>query len=89
MVTTKDCDSVGESHFECDEESDSLDRVVATIDVVTHEEVVCVGRLSTNFEKLAQIVELSVDIATNRHWCTYLLNVGLIYQNFFRLNSSI
>ena len=89
VVTAKDSDSVGVAHLECDEKSDSLDRVVATIDVVTHEEVVGVGRLTSNLEKLAQIVELTMDVTADRHWCTHLLHVGLIDQNFFRLNSRI
>ena len=53
VVAAEDGDSVGVAHLEGDEESDCLDRVVATIDVVAHEEVVGVGRLSSNFEELS------------------------------------
>ena len=75
MVTAEDGDSVGEAHFEGDEKSDGLDRVVTTIDVVTHEEVVGVGRLATNLEQLAQIVELTVDITADGHGRAHLLHV--------------
>ena len=50
MVSSKDSKSILKADLESDEESDSLDGVVATIDVVTHEEVVGVGRLTTNLK---------------------------------------
>ena len=42
MVSAEDSDTVPETQLECYEEGDSLDRVIASIDVVAHEEVVCV-----------------------------------------------
>ena len=87
VVATEDGDSVGVAHLEGDEKSDSLDRVVATIDVVTHEEIIGVGRLATNLEEFAQIVELTVNVTADGHWCTHLLHVGLVDQDFFSLCS--
>ena len=87
VVAAEDGDSVGVAHLEGDEESDSLDRVVATIDVVAHEEVVGVGRLASDLEQFAQIVELAVNVTADCHWCTHLLHVRLIDENFLSLRS--
>lgn len=86
MVATQNGDSVLEAHFESYKQSDSLYTVVAAIDVITHEEVVCVWRLTSNFEKLTQVMELTVNITTYGDWRTHLLHVWLIDQDFFCLN---
>ena len=75
VVTTKDCNSVGEADLEGNKERHSLHTVVATIYVVTHEEVVGVGRLTTNLKELAQVVELSVDITADSDRSANLLHV--------------
>lgn len=75
VVTSENSDSVLEAHLKGDEEGDGLDRVVAAIDVVTHEEVVGVGGLATNLEQLTQVVELTVDVTANRHGGAHFLHV--------------
>ena len=75
VVTPEDRDSVLEAHFEGHEQRHCLDRVIATIDVVAHEKIVRVGRLTTDLEQFAKIVELSMDITANGHWCAYLLHI--------------
>ena len=87
MVTSQNGDSVLKADFKGHQEGYSLNRVVATIDVVTHEEVVSVRGLSSDLEQLAQVVELSVDVTADGHWGAHLLHVRLVYQNFFRLQS--
>ena len=87
VVTSQNGDSVLEADLKGHQEGYSLNRVVATIDVVTHEEVVSVRGLSSDLEQLAQVVELSVDVTADGHWGAHLLHVRLIYQNFFRLQS--
>lgn len=67
MIASQNCEPLWEPHLECDKESDSLDRVVSTIDVVAHEEVVGLRWLATDLEELAEIVELAVDVTTNGH----------------------
>ena len=78
MITSKNGDTVLEAHLKGDQERDSLDRVVASVDVVTHEQVVGVRGLSSNLEKLAQIVELTVNVTADGHWGTDLLHVRLV-----------
>ena len=75
MVSSEDSDSVLEAHLKGDKQSDGLDGVVAAINVVTHEQIVGVRGLATNLEKLAQIVELTVDITTDSHGGAHLLHV--------------
>jgi hypothetical protein len=50
-----------------EEERDALDGVVAAVDIVAEEEVVCVGDLSPDLKQLHQVVELPVDVAADRH----------------------
>jgi hypothetical protein len=42
--------------LERDEERDGFDRVVAAVDIVTHEKVVCVRRVPTDPEQFRQVV---------------------------------
>ena len=56
VVAAQDRDAVAVPHLERDEERHRLDRVVAAVDVVAHEEVVGVGRVATDAEQLGQVV---------------------------------
>ena len=85
MITSENGDAILEAHLKGDQERDCLDRVVASIDVVTHEQVVGVRGLPSNLEELAQIMELSMDVTTDGHWGAHLLHVRLVNQDFFSL----
>ena len=85
VIATENGDSLGVAHLQGNEQSDSLNRVIAAIDVVTHEKVVCARWLASNFEKLPQIVELAVDITANGHRRFNNGNIGLLNQNLFGL----
>jgi len=78
VVTSENCYSILEAYLKGNQKSDGLDRVVPSVYVIAHEEVVGVGGLSTNLEQLTQVVELAMDITANGDWSTYLLHVGLI-----------
>ena len=56
VVAAQDGDPVAIAHLERHEQGDCLDRVVATIDVVAHEEVVGIRRVSSYPEKLREVV---------------------------------
>ena len=85
VVTSEDSESVLEADLESDEESDSLDGVVATINIIAHEQVVGVGRVATNLEEFSQVVELTVDVTTDSHGGAHLLHVRLVDQDLFSL----
>ena len=44
---------------------DRFDTVVASVNIVAHEEIICVRALSTYLEKFHQVIELTMDIATD------------------------
>ena len=87
VITSQDGDSVLEADLKGHQEGYSLNRVVATIDVISHEEIVSVGRAATDLEELAQVVELTMDITTNCYRGTNFLHIRFVYQNFFGLYS--
>lgn len=68
MISSEDGESLRISDFQRNKESHGLDGVISTIDVVSHEEVVGFGRLTTDFEEFTQVVELTVDVTTYRNW---------------------
>ena len=85
VISTKDSDALLEAHLEANEEGDGLDGVVATINVVAHEEIVCVWRVASNLEQFHQVVELAVHVSAHGHGASYWLHVVLRLQYFFRL----
>jgi hypothetical protein len=51
VVPPQDGDSISISQLERDEQGDGLDRVVPSIDIISHEEVICIGRVSADPEE--------------------------------------
>ena len=82
VVSSKDGDSVSKTDLKCDKESHSLNRVVSSIDIVTHEQVVGLWRASSNLEKFSQVMELSVDVSTDCDWSLNWLHIWLVNQDF-------
>ena len=78
MVSSEDSDSAWVSHLKGDQKSNSLDWVVASINVISHEEIVVVWQLSSNLEEFFQIIELSMDISANGHWGPNWLHIAFI-----------
>merc|ERR1719234_972014 len=85
VVAPKNCDSLPESYFQSHQQSYRFDTVVASVDIVAHEEVICVRRLATNTEKLHKVVELTMYVATYSHRTFHLLDVALLAQNLLCL----
>jgi hypothetical protein len=56
VVSAKDCYAVSVAQFESNKQRHCFDRVIAAIDVVAHEEIVGVWRVSSNAEELGEIV---------------------------------
>lgn len=70
------------SDLESNKESDSLDGKVSSVNVITHEKVVCVWVGSTNLEQFHQIVELTVNITAYCDRALYWLDIRLVLKNF-------
>ena len=87
MVTAENGNAFLKAYFEADKKCYCLHRVISTIDVITHEEVIRIGRAATDFEELHKIVELAVDIAADSDWAPNRLHIDLILKNFFSLHT--
>jgi len=85
VIATENSETILITHFQSDKQGDGLHWVVATVNVISHEEVVGVWGLAANFEQFTQVVELSVNVATNGHWCFHLRHIWLVDKDFFSL----
>lgn len=65
-----------------EQDADRLEGLLATVNVVTKENVIRLGRKATVFEKAKQIVVLSMDVTTN-------LDGGLKFQKHWLANQQI
>lgn len=89
VITTEDGDAVLIADLEGNEQGHSLDRVVTTINVVSHEQVVGVRRIASDAEQLHQVVKLTVNITTDGDRATDRLDVGLLHQDLASLYNFI
>jgi len=88
MVPPQNSDPGRVTDFEGNEEAHSLNRVEASIHVISHEQVVGLGQIPANPEELNQIMELAVHVPAHRHRAAHRLHIGLIYKYFLRLSST-
>lgn len=56
VVASEDGDAVAVAQFEGNKEGDGFNGVIPPVDIVTHEEVVGVGRVTANAEELREVV---------------------------------
>jgi hypothetical protein len=85
VISSKNSNTMTEPNFQGHKQSYGLEGIVATIHVITHKKVVSLWTSSSNTKKLRQIVELSMDITTNRYWSSNRLHIRLLPQDFLRL----
>jgi len=81
VVSSQDGDPGAEPDLEGDKERDSLHAVVASVHVVSHEQVVGVRRLSSDPEQLHQVVELSMNVSAHGHRTFHGLDIALFGQD--------
>jgi hypothetical protein len=67
MIASENGHSVLKSHFQRHQERHCLNRVVASINVVAHKEIVCLWDSTADSEELHQVQKLAVDVATDCH----------------------
>lgn len=83
MISSDKSDSLGVSHLEGQQEQERLDRVVASIDEIAHEQVVGVGALASHLEELHQVVELSVNVTADSDWGFDVLHIRFFDKDLF------
>ena len=88
VVTSQNGDSVLEAHLQAHQQRHCLHAVVATIDIVAHEQVVCIRRTSTNLKQFHQVVELAMNVTTDGDWALDGLDIHFSVQDFFSLKES-
>ena len=62
VVASGEVDTFGVPDFECHKQGDGLNGVVASIDEISHEEVVGEGHISADREEFDKIMQLPMDI---------------------------
>ena len=65
VVSAQQPKGVGVVYLQRPEIQNTFDTEVAAVDVVTKEEVPCLGWVATNFKELHEIVVLTVDVAAD------------------------
>jgi hypothetical protein len=72
-------------YLQCNEKSDCLDRIVATIDIITHKQVISIGWASSYPKELHQVVKLAMNVSAYCHRTLYFLHIWFLRQNFLCL----
>jgi len=85
MVSSKNGDSFSESDFEGHEQRHCFYRVITSVDVITHEQVICIWRFASDFKELHKIMELSVNISANCDRTFDWLHIAFLRQDFLGL----
>lgn len=81
MITTQNCDSILEAEFERDQKGNRLYRVVTSIHIVAHEEVVSGGRSTPNSEQLHKIMKLTVNVTADGNRAANGLHIRFLHED--------
>lgn len=81
MVAPEDGESFFVAHLDAEQQADCLEGIVAAVDVISQEEVVAVGDVSTDAEEFHQVVELTVDVAADVNRGSNIDHVGLLRED--------
>ena len=65
VVSTKKRNAVRVDDLQRKQEQKGFNAVVASVDIIAHEEVVRIGTVASDKEQLLQVVELAVDVSTD------------------------
>jgi len=83
MVTSENGQSISIPHFQSNQQSHCFNRIVSSVNIVTHEQIVSIRGSSTNSEEFFQVMELSMDVTTDSDWCSHLLHITFVNEYFF------
>ena len=65
MVSSENRESISEANLQTNQQRHCLHRVISSVHIVAHEQIVCLRRLAANTEEFLQVVELSVDVTAD------------------------
>ena len=82
VVSSQDGEPFLVPDFEGQEEADCFSGVVSPVDIVSQEEVVGVGDVSSDFEQLHKIVELTVNVSADKDGCSDVDHIRLLGEDF-------
>jgi len=85
VVASQEGDSRLIAYFEGEQEDEGLYAVETPVDKISHEEVGNVGRISSYFEELEEVIELSMDVSTDCNRRVDAGKIGLLCQDFLGL----
>lgn len=85
VVSAEEGDLVGVAGLEDEEVCKGLETVVAAVDKVSHEDVVCVGDLSSGLKEVEKVRELTVNVSADGDRRVHGLHVGLLEENLLYL----
>ena len=81
MVSSENGQPFFEPDFDAEQQTDSFNRVVASIDIIPQKEVVGVRNSTSYFEQFHQIVELSVDVTANIDRRPHVDHIGFLCED--------
>ena len=65
VVAANQSNALWITHLQSNQKQEGLDGVAATVDEITHEEVISVRTFAAHLKKLLEVVELAVDVTTD------------------------
>ena len=83
MISPEDGDFVWIFDLEGEQQTDSLDTLSSSINVIAHEEIGGIRREASVFEEPEHVVVLSVNISADLYWCTDFYEHGLFHEYVF------
>lgn len=87
VVTTKQEEIFRILDFVCEQETNSFERLLATIHIIAKEEIVCFGRKATVLEEPEKISILAMNVTADFQRCLKLKQNWLAEKDFTRLET--
>lgn len=88
VVSPQNSDAISVPNLQGYKKCDCFKRVVTSVNVITHEQIIRFRALSSNAEQLCKIIKLSMDISTDSYWSNDGLYVGFVLQDFLSLRAT-